>query len=305
MSWQPCPNPADAASANSGPVETVIVPRARDIGDFEVRRALPSAKRRMVGPFIFLDQMGPTEFMTGKGMDVRPHPHIGLSTITYLFEGAVTHKDSLGTDIVIRPGEINWMTAGRGIAHSERSPTDQRGGGARLFGIQSWVALPKAAEETAPDFLHYGADALPVIAGDGTSITLVAGSLFGETSPVATSSELIYADMAVSAGSAVPIDPVYEERALYIVSGTVNLAGERYDEGGLIVLRPGEHATLQAATDSRVLLVGGTAFPEPRYIWWNFVSSDQARIEQAKEDWKSGRFDRVLDETEFIPLPDA
>ena len=304
MSWQPCPTPEDQTAADRSAVETVILPRARDIGEFEVRRALPSAKRRMVGPFIFLDQMGPTEFLVGRGMDVRPHPHIGLATITYLFDGAVRHRDSLGTDIVIRPGEVNWMTAGRGIAHSERTPEEARGG-STLFGIQSWVALPKAAEEDAPGFVHYGADELPVIAGEGKTVRLVAGTLFGETSPVATSSALIYADIALDDGARLPLSPEHEERALYIISGAVGIAGDRFEAGALLVLRPGDDLTVSALGAVRMLLVGGTAFPEPRHIWWNFVSSSPDRIEQAKADWKAKRFDAVIDESEFIPLPET
>ncbi|MCA8931375.1 MAG: pirin family protein, partial [Rhodospirillaceae bacterium] len=289
MSWQPCPDAQSNAAAPTGAVDVVILPRAHDVGGFDVRRALPSARRRVVGPFIFLDQMGPTELLVGQGLDVRPHPHIGLATITYLFDGAITHRDSLGTDIVIRPGEVNWMTAGRGIAHSERSPADQRTGGGRLFGMQSWVALPTAAEETEASFVHYGTEALPEIDADGAQVRLVAGSFLGATSPVATASELVYADIALAPGQRLPVTPEHEERALYIVSGRIAIAGEGYDAGALLVLRPGETAVVAAEADARLLLVGGTAFPEPRYIWWNFVSSSKERIDQAKADWQAGR----------------
>lgn len=288
-------------------LETVILPRTSEITDgFKVRRALPSSRRRMVGPFIFLDQMGPEILRPGKALDVAPHPHIGLATVTYLFEGEAVHRDSLGVTQQIRPGDVNWMTAGRGIAHSERTPPELRGGGSRIFGIQSWVALPVRDEESAPSFAHYDERELPVIEGEGKRVRLIAGSLFGARSPVRTLSEMFYADVMLDAGAriAVPVD--HEERALYIVQGSLELDGGSFNEGELLVLTPGAEVTVAARADAstRLLLLGGAAMDGPRHIWWNFVSSSRERIEQAKADWRAGRFAPVPDETEFIPLPD-
>jgi hypothetical protein len=283
----------------------IIVPRARDLGGFEVRRALPSARRQMIGPFIFFDQMGPAEFITGQGIDVRPHPHINLATVTYLFEGEIMHRDSLGTEQPIKPGAVNWMSAGRGIVHSERTAPERKAKGQKLFGIQSWVALPRDAEESAPNFAHHDAHALPVIEDSGKSVRLVVGSAFGKTSPVQTASEMIYADIALEAGAAIPIDATHEERGLYLVSGNVEIAGDRFGPGQLLVLRPGDAISVRAATPARFLLLGGAPMDGPRYIWWNFVSSRKERIEQAKAEWKSGKFDTVPgDAEEFIPLPE-
>jgi redox-sensitive bicupin YhaK (pirin superfamily) len=227
MSWQPAQDPLPGDRHACDAIATVIVPRARDLGGFEVRRALPSTERQMVGPFIFFDQMGPAEFLLGKGLDVRPHPHIGLSTLTYLFDGEIMHRDSLGTVMAIRPGELNWMTAGRGIAHSERTPPQLRETpGTKLFGIQSWVALSRKDEESAPDFFHYAASAIPLLAGEGKSVRIIAGSILGKTSPVRTSSAMFYADVSLSAGAAVPLDPDYEERGIYTVSGELDISGE-------------------------------------------------------------------------------
>lgn len=289
------PNPA---------IETVIVPRARDIGDFEVRRALPAAGRRMVGPFVFLDQMGPAEFITGRGLDVRPHPHIGLATVTYLYQGEIMHRDSLGTVQPIRPGDVNWMTAGNGITHSERTPDDLRLTGGPLFGIQSWVALPKHMEETAPAFVHLGRDELPSFEGEGKKVRVVAGSLWGLTSPVATASETIYADAILDTGASLPIPASHEERAVYTLTGTVSVAGDRFGPGQLLVFRPGDEITIRAEEAARFLVLGGDPMDGPRHVWWNFVSSDRERIEAAKAEWKAGRFPAVPAETEFIPLPE-
>jgi redox-sensitive bicupin YhaK (pirin superfamily) len=304
MSWQPAadPMPGDRFSCNA--IETVIVPRARDIGGFEVRRALPSAQRQMVGPFIFFDQMGPAEFLLGAGMDVRPHPHIGLSTVTYLFDGEVMHRDSLGNVIGIRPGELNWMTAGRGIAHSERTPPELRKGGSRLFGIQSWVALSRDDEERTPDFTHYDAQNLPVLDGEGKTVRIIAGSILGKASPVSTSSPMFYADVALSAGSSVPLDPQYEERGIYTVKGEIEIAGDSFDSGVLLVFRPADRISVKAKSDARFMMLGGEPMDGPRFIWWNFVSSRKDRIDQAKADWKHARFDSVPGDFEFIPLPD-
>jgi hypothetical protein len=303
MSWQPAADPlCDQTACDL--IETVIVPRARDLGGFAVRRALPSAQRQMVGPFIFWDQMGPAEFLLGEGLDVRPHPHIGLATVTYLFEGEILHRDSLGTLQPIRPGDVNWMTAGRGIAHSERTAPEVRAAGARLFGIQAWVALPAAAEETEPDFAHLGRDELPVVTGEGKRVRIVAGSLYGERSPAATLSAMFYADAALAAGAALPLPAEHEERAVYVASGAVEVAGDRFEAGQLLVFRPGDAITLAAPVPARLLLLGGEPMDGPRHIWWNFVSSRKDRIEQAKADWRAGRFTPVPGESELIPLPD-
>ena len=286
----------------------VIVTRVREIvDDFKVRRALPSAKRRMVGPFIFLDQMGPEVLRAGKALDVAPHPHIGLATVTYLFEGELMHRDSLGIVQAIRPGEVNWMTAGSGIAHSERTPQEMRVSGSELFGIQSWIALPKKYEESEPAFVHHGTDALPVIEGEGKRVRLITGSLFGLQSPVRTYSEMFYADITLVQGANLEVPAEHEERAAYIVEGSVHLSphDEPYNEGQLLIFKPGAEITLRAHASSpaRMMLLGGEPMDGPRHIWWNFVSSSKERIEQAKEDWKTGRFARVPEETEFIPLP--
>jgi Pirin-related protein len=290
--------------APDGWLETVVVPRTSDIGNFEVRRALPSVRKRMVGPFVFFDQMGPAILKAGTGIDVRPHPHIGLATVTYLFDGEILHRDSLGTVVPIRPGEVNWMTAGRGIAHSERSATDERGRDRLLSGIQSWVALPKTHEEIDPAFVHLGTDELPTVEGEGKRLRVVAGDAYGVRSPMQALWDTLYVDAALDAGAKLPIDADTEERALYIAGGTVTIFGDRFEAGQLLVLRPGEPATVIAETDARLILLGGAAMDGPRHIWWNFVSSSQDRIEQAKADWKAGKFDVVPGETEFIPLPD-
>jgi redox-sensitive bicupin YhaK (pirin superfamily) len=295
------PNPGDALACAA--IETVIVPRARDLGGFEVRRALPSARRQMVGPFIFWDQMGPASFVIGEGIDVRPHPHIGLATVTYLFDGEVVHRDSLGTLETIRPGAVNLMSAGRGIVHSERSGSEARRIGARLYGIQSWVALPRSHEEDEPAFVHHPADRLPVLDGNGVTMRLVAGEALGSRSPVETPMAMLHADVQLQAGASIPYDPTYEERGLYTVEGTISIAGDRFEPGQLLVFRPGDRITVRAETPARFMLLGGEPADGPRYIWWNFVSSRKERIDQAKADWSLGRFDSVPGESEFIPLP--
>ena len=286
-------------------VDDIILPRAHDIGGFEVRRALPASERQMVGPFIFFDQMGPGEFLTGRGLDVRPHPHIGLSTVTYLFDGAIHHRDSLGTDQSIRPGDVNWMTAGRGIAHSERTAIGSRAHSNRLFGIQSWLALPKQHEEADPGFVHHGADSLPIIEDAGARLRLIAGHGWGLRAPVRTSSELFYADAVLAPGAAVPMPDEHEERAAYLVEGEVEVAGVRFEAGRMLLFRAGDTVSLRAGADgARLLLLGGAVMDGPRYLFWNFVSSSRERIEQAKEDWRAGRFATVPgDDKEFIPLP--
>jgi redox-sensitive bicupin YhaK (pirin superfamily) len=304
MSWLPTDDPVPGDARSCAAIDTVIVPRSRDIGGFEVRRALPSAQRRMVGPFVFFDQMGPAEFLLGNGIDVRPHPHIGLSTVTYLFQGEIMHRDTLGTVLPIRPGELNWMTAGRGIAHSERTPPEERKGCAKLFGIQTWVALTAQDEETAPTFEHYGADQMPVLNGEGKTVRVIAGRVLGATSPVRTSSPMFYADVSLESGASVPLDPEYDERAIYTVGGEIDIAGDTFGPGQLLVFKPGDRITITARNAARFMMLGGEPLDGPRHIWWNFVSSRRDRIEQAKEDWTTGRFDTVPGETEFIPLPD-
>lgn len=306
MSWQPCPDPVPGSSSSCDLIDTVVVPRMRDLGGFEVGRVLPAPKQGMVGPFIFFDQMGPTEFVLGEGIDIRPHPHINLATVTYLFDGEITHRDSLGTNQVIRPGAVNWMSAGRGIVHSERSNSEFRAHDARMFGLQTWVALPATCEEDEPWFAHTEQQALPLIEDRGTQVRLIAGTGWGQQSPVATLTDTIYADIALAAGTELPVDTEHEERALYTVSGEIEIAGQRFGPNQLLVLRPDQPVTLRntGPAPARLVLVGGETMDGPRYIWWNFVSSRKERIEQAKAEWKTGRFDTVPgDIDEFIPLP--
>ena len=287
-------------------LETVIQPRTRDLGDgFEVRRALPSAQRRMVGPFVFFDQMGPVMLPAGRGLDVRPHPHIGLATVTYLFDGEILHRDSLGNAQPIRPGAVNWMTAGRGIVHSERTPPELRAGASSLFGIQTWVALPKGREEMAPGFAHHRADALPVIEEEGKRLRLIAGSLHGERAPVEVFSEMFYADATLSGAARLDLPAEHEERGTWVAEGRIEVGGDEFDAGHMLIFRPGEAIAIRALDLARIILFGGEAMDGPRHVWWNFVSSSTARIEQAKADWKAGRFGKVPgDEVEFIPLPE-
>jgi redox-sensitive bicupin YhaK (pirin superfamily) len=299
MSWLPTPDPeADGA------VDLVIEPSSKDLGGFSVRRALPSIKRRLVGPFVFLDHMGPALMATGQGMDVRPHPHIGLATLTYLTEGSFVHRDSLGSLQEIRPGEVNLMTAGRGIAHSERTGVQTRLAPHRIHGIQSWLALPRAHEETDPGFWHHGVDELPTVTDRGVSLRLIVGSMFGERAPVPTYSATFYADAEMAAGAALPLPSEHAERAVYVMEGEVEIAGDRFAAPRLLVFRPSDAITIRATQASRILLLGGEPMDGPRHIWWNFVSSSQDRINAAKADWKAGRFQPVPDDSEFIPLPE-
>jgi hypothetical protein len=304
MSFFPGKDPAAGDAPACDAIERIIVPRTSDLGGFFVRRALPSSQRRMVGPFIFFDHMGPAEFRAGQGIDVRPHPHIGLATVTYLFAGEIMHRDSLGSVAAIRPGAVNLMTAGRGIAHSERTAADHRVAGEPLHGLQCWVALPSTDEEGAPAFVHHDAAELPAETGEGKTVRVVAGRFLGMTSPVATGWETLMADATLAAGASLPLDADTEERALYIVSGEVEIAGDRFEAGRLLVFRPGDRITVTAAAPARIAIVGGATMDGPRHIWWNFVSSRTERIEQAKADWKAGRFEAVPGETEFIPLPE-
>lgn len=305
MSWQPCDDPRFGDAVSSDAVEQVVVPRVRDLGGFEVRRALPSAAKQMVGPFIFFDQMGPAEFLLGDGIDVRPHPHIGLATVTYLFDGGIMHRDSLGTELEIKPGELNLMSAGSGIVHSERTSAEARSTESRLFGIQAWAALPKSHEEGAPDFAHYGTGELPRISGEGKTVRVVMGQLYGQSSPAVFPHDCFYAEAVLAPGAVLPLDPDYDERAVYIVSGEIDVAGQTFGPGRLLVFRPGDRISILATANTRLMLVGGEPMDGPRHIWWNFVSSSKDRIDAAKADWKAGRFAPVpTDNKEFIPLPE-
>ncbi len=305
MSVLPDIEPASVSCPTTPQLVTAIDARPRDLGGFTVGRVLPAPGRKLIGPFIFFDHMGPAAFPPGRGMDVRPHPHIGLATVTYLFEGEIVHRDSLGSHQPIRPGDVNWMTAGSGITHSERTAPEPRRTGSRQNGLQLWVALPRAYEETDPEFHHHPARDLPAIDVAGTRIRLLAGSAFGETSPVRTFSPLFYVDAAIAAGSELPLPEEYQERAAYVVSGTVECGNERAERGRMLVFTPGANATLRAVSDARLALIGGAPIDGERHIFWNFVSSSQARIEQAKLDWREGRFPKVPgDDQEFIPLPE-
>ena len=305
MSVCPAVDPACLRQPATPEVAAVIDARSRDLGGFAVGRVLPSAARRLVGPFIFFDHMGPADLAPGRGLDVRPHPHIGLATVTYLFEGEIVHRDSLGSHQPIRPGEVNWMTAGRGIVHSERTSPELRRTGSRAHGLQLWVALPLAQEETEPEFHHHPAQTLPSVEIAGARIRVLAGSAYGETSPVKTFSPLFYADVAVPGGCELSLPSEHEERAAYIVDGAVTCGSERGERGRMLVFAKGAEVVLRASADARIALIGGTPINGERHIWWNFVSSSEARIEQAKRDWKEGRFPKVPgDEAEFIPLPE-
>lgn len=283
-----------------------IIPTTHDLGEFKVRRTLPSRPRRMVGPFIFVDQFGPARLPAGKGMDVRPHPHINLATVSYLFEGAIEHRDSIGSHQVIEPGAVNLMTAGRGIVHSERSPLTERTGGPALYGMQTWVALPDGKEEIDPAFEHVDGADLPLVEAGGVSARVLMGTLWGKTASVTQHSETIYADIILDAGASVPIDAEADERAVLVTEGQASLDNDRLEPFVLYVLAPGEAMTLRAETQARIMLLGGEAFTTPRHAFWNFVSSSRDRINQAKEDWKARRFPLVPgDEEEFIPLPEV
>ena len=283
-----------------------ITPVTHDLGDFKVRRTLPAKMRTMVGPFIFVDQFGPAKLPAGHGMDVRPHPHINLATVTYLFEGAIEHRDSLGTRKVIEPGAVNLMTAGRGIVHSERSPAETRPAGPAFYGMQTWLALPDDKEEIDPAFEHVDGAALPLVEGEGVSARVLMGTLWGQTSGVTEHSATIYADIILGAGASIPIDPGADERAIMVAEGEASLDGQRLEPFALYLIAPGHKASLKAATPVRAMLLGGQAFATKRHVWWNFVSSSRDRINQAKEDWQARRFPLVPgDEEEFIPIPEV
>jgi redox-sensitive bicupin YhaK (pirin superfamily) len=305
MSIRPTPEPTDSSCPSTPAIAALIDARPRDIGGFRVRRLLPSTRRRLVGPFIYFDHMGPADLAPGNGLDVPPHPHIGLATVTYLFEGEILHRDSLGSHQAIRPGEINWMTAGRGIVHSERTGPELRATGSKLHGLQLWVALPLADEEAVPDFRHYAADRLPAFEAGGARVRVLAGSAYGATSPVHTFSPLLYVDAALPAGAELPLPPEHEERAAYVVEGSIGCGAERASPGRMLVFAKGADVRLRAESASRVVLVGGAPIDAARHIWWNFVSSSKDRIEQAKRAWREGRFSSVPgDEEDFVPLPE-
>ncbi len=288
----------------SSPIETIITPVTHDLGAFKVRRSLPAKARTMVGPFIFVDQFGPAQLAPGEGMDVRPHPHINLATVTYLFDGVIDHRDSLGTFQRIEPGAINLMTAGRGIVHSERSPAGTRAAGPGFYGMQTWLALPDGKEEIDPAFEHVAAGTLPVVEGEGVRATVLMGELWGVTASTTCHSPTIYADLVLAQGASVAIDAEADERAVLVTEGTATLDGEPLTLFDLVILAPGHRAVLQATVPARAMLLGGGAFATPRHVFWNFVSSSRDRINQAKEDWRGGKFPTVPgDDQEFIPLP--
>ncbi|MHB9476176.1 pirin family protein [Mesorhizobium sp. W016] len=297
------PEPGDAFASDQ--IELMVIPNAKDIGGFQVRRALPTAKRRLVGPFIFFDRMGPAILRAGQAMDVRPHPHIGLSTVTYLFDGNIRHRNSLGTEMVIQPGDVNLMTAGRGIVHSERTPEELRGAPMSVSGLQTWLALPDGKEEVAPVFENTAALLLPEIDAEGVSGRVVIGDFQGLRSPVRADTETLYADLRLAPGASVKIPADAEERAIYTLDGDVSISGDRFPAERLLVFRPGDEIVVSSERGAHFMLFGGASLGSPRHIWWNFVSSSKERIEQAKQEWKTGRFDIVPgDEEEFIPLPD-
>ena len=310
MSWNPLLDPSIPIGDAVDAIETVLVPRARDLGGFEVRRALPSAERQMVGPFIFFDQMGPADFLTGQGIDVRPHPHIGLATVTYLLRGTMHHRDSLGTDAWITPGDVNLMTAGIGITHSERTDGAARRGPLSLFGLQTWLALPLAHEDDPAGFHHAPAAALPVLEGEGKTVRVILGKVWGEAAPVPLAGETFYADAELAPGAALPLPDEQEDRGVYVLEGSVTHGGQEYGAGRMLVFRPGDRLSLRAGeAGARLILLGGATMDGPRYIWWNFVASSHDKIEAAKQawaegDWAHGRFQLpASDRDEFIPLP--
>lgn len=311
MSWNPALTPGCPDAIGPDAIETLIIPRARDLGGFEVRRALPAPKRQMVGPFIFFDQMGPAEFVTGQGIDVRPHPHIGLGTVTYLYRGSFQHRDSTGADQIITPGALNWMVAGRGVTHSERSPQAARRGPSSLLGIQTWIALPETHEDMAPMFEHHGADALPVIRDTGIAARLILGRAYGETAPATLYSDTFYLDVALDPRARFPLPDDHEDRGIYVTEGSISVAGQDFESGQMMVFRPGDPITVQAGDrGARLMALGGATLNGPRHIWWNFVASSRERIEEAKRQWRAERWGAGLfdlpptDRADHIPLPE-
>lgn len=310
MSWNPSLEPDYPTGNAVDSIETVIVPRARDLGGFEVRRALPSPQRQMVGPFIFFDQVGPAEFLTNQGIDVRPHPHIGLATVTYLYEGRIHHRDSLGTDSWIEAGDVNLMIAGHGVTHSERMDDANPAPVRRVAGVQSWIALPEDREEGAADFSHAAEAALPELQGEGKRVRIILGSAYGARAPVETPSEMFYLDAVLEPGARMPLPDDHEDRGLYVMDGEIEVAGDRFEAGRMMVFRPGDKVSFAAGPGgARVMILGGATMNGPRHIWWNFVASSKEKIEAAKEawragDWENGRFQLPQgDDKEFIPLP--
>ncbi|MBZ9808894.1 pirin family protein [Mesorhizobium sp. BR1-1-9] len=306
MSFFPGKDPEIGDAFASDQIELMVIPNAKDIGGFQVRRALPTARRRLVGPFIFFDRMGPAILRAGQALDVRPHPHIGLSTVTYLFDGRIRHRDSLGTEMVIEPGDVNLMTAGRGIVHSERTPEELRGAPMSVSGLQTWLALPDGKEEVAPVFENTAVARLPDIDAEGVGGRVVIGDFQGLRSPVRADSETLYADLRLAPGASVKIPADAEERAIYTLEGEVSISGDVFPAERLLVFRPGDEIVVASQAGAHFMLFGGASLGSKRYIWWNFVSSSKERIEQAKQEWKTGRFDIVPgDEKEFIPLPEG
>jgi redox-sensitive bicupin YhaK (pirin superfamily) len=312
MSWMPGIDPQCPNAGNIEDIEMVIVPRSRDLGGFEVRRALPAPERQMVGPFIFFDQMGPAEFLHDGGIDVRPHPHIGLATVTYLYQGEFQHRDSLGTNQMIYPGEVNWMVAGNGVTHSERTSPVTRATRHSLFGIQTWVALPEEAEDRPASFEHQGTAALPFLSGEGKEVRLILGNAWGARAPVKTFSEMFYADAVLEAGVKLPLPDNHEDRGVYVTGGSVLIAGEEFIAGRMMVFRPGDSITITAGeAGARLMLLGGETLNGPRYVAWNFVASSKEKLEAAREAWIQGDFEHGRfrlppdDNAEFIPFPDT
>jgi redox-sensitive bicupin YhaK (pirin superfamily) len=306
MSFFPGTDPEIGDRLACDALELMVIPNARDIDGFAVRRALPTARRRLVGPFIFFDRMGPALLRVGQALDVRPHPHIGLATVTYLFDGRIRHRDSLGTEMVIAPGDVNLMTAGRGIVHSERTPEEMRGAPMSVSGLQTWLALPDGKEEVAPLFENTACGDLPSFDDAGASGRVVIGAFEGLKSPVRAASETLYADITLRPGASVRIPSDAEERAIYTLEGSVSILGDVFAQDRLLVFKPGDEIVVSSERGAHFMLFGGASLASKRYIWWNFVSSSRERIEQAKEEWKTGRFDIVPgDEKEFVPLPEG
>lgn len=310
MSWNPALEPGCPDTVALDSIETLIIPRARDLGGFEVKRALPAPKRQMVGPFIFFDQAGPAEFLTGQGIDIRPHPHIGLGTVTYLYRGDFHHRDSIGTDQVILPGAVNWMVAGRGVTHSERTSAAGRRGAHSLYGIQTWIALPESHEDVDPVFEHHERKSLPEFSDGGVTARLILGRAYGATAPATLYSDTFYLDVVLDPGARFPLPTDHEDRGIYVTEGLVSISGQEFPAGQMMVFRPGDAITVAAGPQgARIMALGGATLNGPRYIWWNFVASSQERIEKAKEEWRAadwgqGMFDLPPgDDAEFIPLP--
>ncbi|MDJ0951932.1 MAG: pirin family protein [Alphaproteobacteria bacterium] len=293
---------APECTETQGSISLIIEGQPKDLGGFSVRRVLPSPRQRSVGPFVFYDEMGPATFPAGEGIDVRPHPHIGLATITYMFTGEIMHRDSLGYTQPIRPGAVNWMTAGRGIVHSERSGPD-RERESRMHGMQAWIALPADLQEIDPSFEHYPADRIPTLSRPGVRMTLIAGTAYGEASPVIVQSPMFYVEADLEAGARLALPDEHADRAAYVVSGRITVEGRPLTGGALVVFQPGQGAEIAAETEAKVMLLGGAPLPEPRVLWWNFVATDQDRIDAAKRKWAAGGFERIEGDDEFIPLP--